>query len=102
MNSNKIESIGVTTVENEINKYNNLLENFPTRDKNPVWDGNIEVYKKDSSKTTDIIGIIPVQIKGKLVDNSKLFEEELSYNVKISDIENTSTSKNERFKYHCR
>ena len=25
MNSNKIESIGVTTVINEINKYNNLL-----------------------------------------------------------------------------
>ena len=88
MNSNKIESIGVTTVRNEINKYNNLLENFPTRDRNPVWDGNIEVYKKDSSKATDIVGIIPAQIKGKLVDNSKLFEEELSYNVKISDIEN--------------
>ena len=33
MNSNKIESIGVTTVRNEINKYNNLLENFPTRDR---------------------------------------------------------------------
>lgn len=88
MNSNKIESIGVTTVINEINKYNNLLENFPTRDRNPVWDGNIEVYKKDSNKTTDIVGIIPAQIKGKLVDNFKLFEEELSYNVKISDIEN--------------
>ncbi len=88
MNSNKIESIGVTTVINEINKYNNLLENFPTKDRNPVWDGNIEVYKKDSNKTTDIVGIIPAQIKGKLVDNFKLFEEELSYNVKISDIEN--------------
>lgn len=88
MNSNKIESVGITALKNEVNKYDNLLENFSTRDKNPVWDGNIEVYKKDSNKTSDIVGIIPVQIKGKLIDELELFEDELCYNVKISDIKN--------------
>ena len=64
MNSTKKESIAINALINEINKYDNLQENFNKRDKIPVWDGKIELYKKDSNKTTDIVGIIPVQVKG--------------------------------------
>jgi len=102
MNSSKTESIAISAIINEINKYDNLQENLRKRDKEPVWDGKIELYKKDSNKTTDIIGIIPVQVKGQNIKqknkirisqktNTKAEEHtrnEAYYNVKISDIEN--------------
>ena len=62
MNTSKTESIAISTIKNEINQYDNLEENLRKRDKEPVWDGKIELYKKDSNKTTDIVGIIPVQV----------------------------------------
>ena len=61
MNSTKKESIAINALINEINKYDNLQENFNKRDKIPVWDGKIELYKKDSNKKDDIVGEIPVQ-----------------------------------------
>jgi len=64
MNTSKTESIAISAITNEINQYDNLQENLRKRDKEPVWDGKIELYKKDSNKTTDIVGIIPVQVKG--------------------------------------
>lgn len=102
MNSSKTESIAISAIINEINKYDNLQENLRKRDKEPVWDGKIELYKKDSNKTTDIIGIIPVQVKGQNIKqknkirisqktNTKAEEHtrnEAYYNVKISEIEN--------------
>lgn len=86
MNSSKKESIAITAITNEINKYDNLQEYFNKRDKEPVWDGKIELYKGDSNKTIDIVGEIPVQIKGTDAKNNK--EAETYYDVKISDIEN--------------
>ena len=55
MNTSKTESIAISTIKNEINQYDNLEENLRKRDKEPVWDGKIELYKKDSNKTTDIV-----------------------------------------------
>lgn len=88
MNSTKTENIGITALINEINQYDNLQENLRKRDKEPVWDGTIELYKNDSNKTTDIVGIIPVQVKGKKATTKSKVEKETYYNVKISDIEN--------------
>ena len=87
MNSSKVESIAITAVKNEINKYENLLEKLSDRDKQPVWDGHIELYKGDSNKTTDIVGIIPVQVKGRSVSKYEN-EKDTYFSVKISDIEN--------------
>lgn len=101
MNSSKAESIAITAVENEVNKFDNLQPNFNKRDKNPVWDGSIELYKCDSDKTADIVGVIPVQIKGRSdAENDdeqakagkqslkQETENEAYFSVKISDIEN--------------
>lgn len=84
MNSAKKESIAITALINEINKYDNLQEDLQKRDKIPVWDGKIEIYKSDSSKTTEIIGEIPVQVKG---TDSKKQQGNTYYDVKISDIQ---------------
>lgn len=104
MNSSKTESIAISAIINEINQYDNLQENLKKRDKEPVWDGKIELYKGDSNKSTDIVGIIPVQVKGrnakqknntnaslkanKIINEKIIEEKETYYDVKISDIEN--------------
>ena len=41
MNSTKKESIAITGLINEINKFDNLQEYLKKRDKEPVWDGRI-------------------------------------------------------------
>ena len=43
----KKESIAITGLINEINKFDNLQEYLKKRDKEPVWDGRIELYKSD-------------------------------------------------------
>ena len=85
MNSNKKESIAITALKNEVNKYDNLDEDLKKRDKEPIWDGNLYLYKKDSSKNTDMVGKIPVQVKGR---DAKCNERGVFYDVKINDIEN--------------
>ena len=64
MNSSQTESIAINAVINEINKYDNLQASLNQRDKETVWDGKIELYKDDNNKTSDMVGIIPVQVKG--------------------------------------
>ena len=89
MNSTKKESIGIIAVQAEITKYDNLQENLKKREKEPVWDGRIELYKGDSDKTTDIVGIIPAQVKGQAQKNKyDKNPKETYHTVKISDIEN--------------
>lgn len=92
MNSTKKESIAINALINEINKYDNLQENFNKRDKIPVWDGKIELYKKDSNKKDDIVGEIPVQVKG---TNTKNKHNETYYDVEIVDIQAYQKTKTE-------
>lgn len=86
MNSNKKESIAITALINEVNKFDNIQDELKKRDKEPVWDGNLYLYKKDTSKKSDIVGRIPVQIKG---TDAKLNNgDNILYNVELVDIEN--------------
>lgn len=88
MNSTKKESIAITGLINEINKFDNLQEYLKKRDKEPVWDGRIELYKSDSNKASEIVGEIPVQVKGRDAQISRSKDEQVYYDVKITDIEN--------------
>lgn len=92
MNSDKKESIAVTAIINEVNQYDNLQENIKKREKEPVWDGDLILYQSESNKSSEIIGRIPVQVKGigQAIDTAK---NTLSYKVKISDIENYKKDK---------
>lgn len=92
MNSDKKESISIAAIINEVNKFDNLQEDLKRRDKGPVWDGELCLYKGESNKTNEIAGRIPVQVKGlgKAVDKK---EDTINYRVKISDIENYKKDK---------
>lgn len=92
MNSSKKESIAITAIINETNKFDNLQDDLRKRDKEPVWDGILRLYQKDTNKSDEIVGIIPVQVKG--TEGSKETKKEsLNYSVKISDIENYKKDK---------
>ena len=92
MNSDKKESIAITAIINEVNQFDNIQESLKKKDKEPVWDGELTLYQAQSNKSNEIMGRIPVQVKGIGQDIDKK-EGTLDYRVKISDIENYKKDK---------
>lgn len=83
-----IEKVAVNTVSLAISKSDYLVPNINSGDKEPSWDGDIEVYKKaGSNHAKDDLDIkIPVQVKGKVSDH--LRKKTINYPVQISDMQN--------------
>lgn len=92
MNSDKKESIAITAIINEVNQFDNIQESLKKKDKEPVWDGELTLYQAQSNKSNEIMGRIPVQVKGIGQDIDQK-EGTLDYRVKISDIENYKKDK---------
>lgn len=64
---NKIESIAVNTVSQEIDGCDLLHPCLATNDKIPFFDGHILLYKEPKQANANYDGRIPVQIKGREV-----------------------------------
>lgn len=67
-----------------------LLTQIPVGDTYPSWDGEILVYKSEDSRNkqskTDILGRIPVQVKGKVVE--RFSKRERTFPVEVDDLKN--------------
>lgn len=64
-----------------------------TNDREPSWDGNIYMYNdycklNESHKKEDLIGRIPVQVKGTLVKSLSDTKIRTNYKVELSDLRN--------------
>ena len=81
----EIEIIATTTVKKRLAICDGLSPYINEHDKEPIWDGNIYVYLKDSNKNDDFIDRVPVQARGKKKTVSRKTRN-LSYNVKVSDL----------------
>ena len=83
-----IEKVAVNTVALAISKSNYLVPNINSGDKEPSWDGDIEVYNKAgvNHNKSDLNIKIPVQVKGKLSDSPR--KKTIKYPVEISDLRN--------------
>ena len=83
-----IERVAVDTVSLAIAKSDYLVPHINSGDKEPSWDGDIEVYKKSGSTHSkkDLDIKIPIQVKGKT--SNHLRKKKISYPVQISDIQN--------------
>ncbi len=68
-----IEKIAVDTVDLAISKSDYLVSNIHKGDREPSWDGDIEVYTKAGSnhRKEDLVIRIPVQVKGMISDHLK-------------------------------
>lgn len=83
-----IEKIATNCVENVISKSDYLVSHINSGDKEPSWDGDVEVYTApgDTHKKETLYLKVPVQVKGFKSCNIK--KPEITYPIEISDLRN--------------
>lgn len=83
-----IEMLGVNAVKDEIAKTDYLNPHINDNDKEPSWDGKIEVYRKagDVHLKSDLILDVPIQVKGK--KSNDLRAKTITYPVQLIDMKN--------------
>lgn len=83
-----IEMLGVNFIQIEIAKTDYLVAHINTNDKEPSWDGDIEVYRKASNihAKKDLVLKVPIQVKGHKENNLK--KKSISFPVEIADLSN--------------
>lgn len=82
------EMMGVDYVRLAINKTDYLVAHINGNDREPSWDGDVEVYRKagDTHAKADLILKVPVQVKGRIESNLK--KQSITYPVELSDLRN--------------
>lgn len=78
-----IEKIAVGCVETYVSRCSRLVACFTSSDKNPIWDGCINIYKNSNHSNANLIGKVYVQIKG-TTTSSKI--EQIKYDVRVDDL----------------
>ena len=84
MNNIDIEKFSIIAVDYSM--YGCLRPVLQKNDKSPSWDGEIQIYKDSLQKKEDMIGRIPVQVKG--TANDDFSQSEIKRSVCISDLKN--------------
>lgn len=82
------EKIATNHVELAISKAGHLVSHINSNDKEPSWDGDVEVYKKSGHvhAKADLILKVPVQVKGHIKPNLK--KKSIKYSIQYSDLRN--------------
>lgn len=63
-----------------------LLDSYvDSNDKTPSWDGTVFVYRNEVQKKSDLVGRVPIQIKG---TETVLVGNEASFSCSVSDLRN--------------
>ena len=75
-----IESLAVSAVKNRVSRTDRLAPYINDKDKEPMWDGHIYVYKDDSKTNKSFKDKIPIQVKGKVVSKIEK-EDKIRYSV---------------------
>ena len=86
MNSIQIETLAVNAVKDSILMSDYLIPFINDNDKEPSWDGKVYIYKDKNCTKDNLIGRLPVQVKGKECDD--LSKEEISYSMNVVDLNN--------------
>ena len=83
LDNTSIEEIGINTLERPLLYSGTLAPSLTKREKQPIWDGNILLYKEGGKNNNDfLIDKIPVQVKAKTNKNvpSKSYSHSVSVN----------------------
>ncbi len=84
-----IEKIATSSIENLLSRNPYLRTKIDSNDKTPVWDGDIFVYcsKEPNKKNDDLLGKVPVQVKGRKVETiENLNLKKIKFRVKKDDV----------------
>ena len=84
----KIERASINYLSDIINSEPLLEEDFPTKDKEMSYDGNIYILKNEGELSKhNLFGTVPVQIKGHIDKKQKYIgKSKISYKVSIEDL----------------
>ena len=78
-----IENLAASAVSESISLTDTMSPFINNGDKEPVWDGNIYIYK-DRRKTKEGLKKVPVQVKGKI--NNLPRKDTISFPMEISEL----------------
>lgn len=83
-----IEAMGVDFIRLAINRTDYLVAHINDNDREPSWDGDVEVYRNagNTHAKSDLILKVPVQVKGHIESN--LRKQSITYPVELSDLRN--------------
>jgi hypothetical protein len=79
------EIIATTALKERIAFCEGLQSYINERDKEPLWDGHIYVFPKGSNSKDELIGRVPVQVKGKKKAVSQKTTN-MSYRIDVSSL----------------
>ncbi len=86
MNKKAIETLSINAVKDSIDVCEHLSQFISENDKEPSWDGNVYIYDRPGIKKENLIGRVPVQVKGSL--NNDFSKGEISFPIKTVDLKN--------------
>lgn len=86
MNTRDIEELATNAVKKSILTSKLLSANIYENDKNPLWDGEVYIYKSEQKTNADFCGKVPLQIKGKRCAN--LSKNRISFPVEVNELNN--------------
>ena len=83
-----VEMMSVSFVQLAISKTDFLVAHINSNDREPSWDGDVEVYRKAGSTHAkdDLILKVPIQIKGHIASNLK--KQSITFPIELSDLRN--------------
>lgn len=84
MTSKDIEEKAILSLKNYIWGSKVLSQFIAENDKEPFWDGYVNLYKDSQKDKKSFLGRVPLQIKGKLVRSFK--KEKFKYNIDVTDL----------------
>ena len=84
-NNKRIEETATTALKAALLRCPILESYIDSNDKTPSWDGTVFVYRNGSQKKADLLGRVPIQIKG----TEKVFlSDTVSFSCNVEDLRN--------------
>ena len=84
IDSNKIEEKALNCFRSYLEKSNIIKPIITNDDKIPIWDGELYVYSSHEQDNNHFSCVIPVQVKGKIID--KLSNKSFKYSIRMCDL----------------
>lgn len=87
VNNKRIEESAINVLKGALLKSPYLECYIDSNDKTPSWDGNVFVYKSKDNKKNNIMGKVPIQVKG-TKSNPVNKDGTISYYADVADLNN--------------
>lgn len=84
-NTKRIEEAATTALKSTLLKCEYLDSYIESNDKTPSWDGTVFVYRNISQKKKDLMGRVPIQVKG---TSNRIVSDQASFSCGLADIRN--------------